>query len=229
MLSDGVREFSCVDSLPMLLPSRLVPYFNSHLSVPPEAATDAFMQYFSLASFRHSGDTNAPSSDVHFQRHLHRMHEFVRPCHGLILDVGCDDAAIGASLFADGGVYLGVDPFSRHSVPFRLIGVGEFLPIRSATIDVVVFNTTLDHIFDWHRAVDEAHRVLKVGGQLVIATLVWTAQADLLSDSVHFHHFRDYEIFGALAGFEVDDVARYDYKGNSHRHGMYVRASKRSR
>jgi hypothetical protein len=71
--------------------------------------------------------------------------------------------------------------------------------------------------------------VLKAGGQLIIATLVWTAQADLLGDAVHFHHFRDYEIFGALSAFAIEDVARYDYKGNTHRHGLYVRALKRSR
>ena len=226
VLSDGVSRFPCRGLLPMLLPSRLVPYFNDHLNVPAAAAGDAFLKYFSLASFRHSGDINAPSADVHFQRHLHRMHAFARHCHGVILDVGCDDATIGASLFPEGSIYVGVDPFSHHPTPFRLIGVGEFLPIRSASIDVVVFNTTLDHIFDWHRAVDEAARVLKAGGKLLIATLVWTARADLLGDAVHFHHFRDYEIFGALTDFVIDEVARYDYKGNGHRHGMYVRATK---
>ena len=224
--SDGVREYPSRGSLPVLLPSRLLPYFDGQLQVPAASATDALLKYFSLASFRHSGDINAPSDDVHFQRHLHRMHEFVRPCHGLIVDVGCDDAAIGASLFAEGSVYLGVDPFSHHPAPFRLIGVAEFLPIRSASVDVVVFNTTLDHIFDWHRGVEEAHRVLKPGGQLVIATLVWTERADLLGDAVHFHHFRDYEIFGGLSGFEIEAVARYAYKSDSHRHGLYVRAMK---
>jgi hypothetical protein len=91
----------------------------------------------------------------------------------------------------------------------------------------VLFNTTLDHILDWHRAVDEALRVLVRGGQMIIASLIWTADADLLGDSVHFHHFRDYEILGALSAMAVERVVRYDYKGDRHRHGMYVRATKR--
>jgi SAM-dependent methyltransferase len=225
-LTDGTHVYALRDGLPVLLPARLQPFFDGHLQVPVEAASDALLKYFALASFRHGGDINAPSADVHFQRHLHRIKAFVAGCHGVILDVGCDDAEIGASLFSEGSRYLGLDPFCVRSSPFRLVGVGEYLPIRSASMDVVVFNTTLDHIFDWHRALEEAHRALKAGGQLIIATLVWTARADLLGDSIHFHHFRDYEIFGALSEFTVEDVARYDYKGDSHRHGLYVRARK---
>lgn len=226
-LTDGTHTFSCLGDLPMLLPSRLARYFDGHLKVPPLASADPLLSYFALASVRHGGEINAPSTNIHFQRHLHRMHTFVRDCRGVILDVGCDDATIGASLFPAGSRYIGLDPFSAHPSPFRLIGVAEFLPIRSGSLDVVVFNTTLDHIFDWHRAIDEAHRVLRAGGQLVIASLVWTADADLLRDVVHFHHFRDYEIIGALSQFAVDDVTRYDYKGDRHRHGMYLRAVKR--
>ena len=226
-LTDGSATFSCRAALPILLPQRLAPFFDDHLHVPVEAATDAFLKYFTLASLRHVGDLNAPSSDAHFQRHLHRMSGFVRDCEGVVLDVGCDDASVGASLFPEGATYLGLDPFCRHLTPFRVIGLGEYLPVRSGSIDVVVFNTTLDHIFDWRRAIDEARRVLRSGGTLVIATLIWTANADLLSDSVHFHHFRDYEILGALADFTVGRVERYDYKGNQHRHGMYLRATRR--
>ena len=226
-LTDGSMKFACRAGLPVLLPQRLAPFFDHHLKVPAHAATDAFLKYFLLSSLRHEGDINAASSNVHFQRHLHRMHAFVQPCEGLVLDVGCDDAALGSSLFSPRSCYLGLDPFCRHLTPFRIIGLGEFLPIRPDCVDVVVFNTTLDHIFDWHRALDEAHRVLRPGGHLVIATLIWTANADLLSDSVHFHHFREYEIVGALSNFSVEAIERYDYKGDQHRHGMYLRATKR--
>ena len=226
-VTDGISTFPFRDGLPILLPARLQRFFDACLQVSAEAATDAFLKYFAMASLRHAGDINAPSSDVHFQRHLHRMHAFVRECSGLVLDVGCDDAALGAALFSERCTYLGLDPFCQRGTPFRLIGLGEFLPVRDECVDVVVFNTSLDHIFDWHRAIDEAHRILRPGGQLVIASLVWTESADLLRDSVHFHHFRDYEIFGALAAFTIEDAARYDYKGNTHRHGLYVRAAKR--
>jgi SAM-dependent methyltransferase len=93
----------------------------------------------------------------------------------------------------------------------------------------VVFNTSLDHIFDWRRAIDEARRVLVPGGCLYISTLIWTDRADLVTDAVHFHHFRDYEIFGVLGDWELVDERRYDYKGASHRHGLYLAARKTER
>ena len=226
-LSDGTHAYPQLGNLPVLLPARLAPHFDGRLRVPPHDVPDPLMQYFHLGTLRHGGEINAASSNVHYQRHLHRLHAFVQRCHGVVVDVGCDDATVGASLFSADSFYIGIDPFSHHPEPFRLVGVAEFLPIRPESVDVVLFNTTLDHILDWHRAIDEAVRVLAPGGQLVIASLVWTSAADLLGDSVHFHHFRDYEILGALSQLAIEDVARYDYKGDRHRHGMYVRATKR--
>jgi ubiquinone/menaquinone biosynthesis C-methylase UbiE len=110
--------------------------------------------------------------------------------------------------------------------PFRVIGFGESLPFGDASFDCVMFNTSLDHILDWRRAIDEARRVLVSGGLLYICTLIWTDRADLVTDAVHFHHFRDYEIFGALKDWEPVDERRYDYKGASHRHGLYFSVRK---
>jgi hypothetical protein len=169
-LMDGTYTYPNFGHLPMLLPARLAPHFDGQLRVPAHAAPDALLNYFHLGSFRHGAEINAPTSNVHYQRHLHRLYDFVRGCHGVVVDVGCDDAAVGASLFSEDSVYIGVDPFCHHSEPFRLVGVAEFLPIRSESIDVVLFNTTLDHILDWHRAVDEALRVLVRGGQMIIAS-----------------------------------------------------------
>jgi ubiquinone/menaquinone biosynthesis C-methylase UbiE len=113
-----------------------------------------------------------------------------------------------------------------RSSPFRLIGFGEFLPFRNGSVDNVVFNTSLDHIMDWRRSIGEARRVLKPGGCLTIATLIWTDKADLLADAVHFHHFRDYEIYGALAlNFTIESERRYVYKNSENRHGMYIQAT----
>jgi ubiquinone/menaquinone biosynthesis C-methylase UbiE len=87
----------------------------------------------------------------------------------------------------------------------------------------------LDHILDYHTAIDEAYRVLKPGGQVVIATYAWLERASLLTDSVHFHHFREFEVFGALERhFKIVDVIRYeDPKHATHRYGLYVMAERR--
>lgn len=226
-LSDGEHLYPQRGEAQLLLPHRLQPYFTERLMVPlADYADDSFMQYFLLASIKQSGEINAPSDDVHYERHLHRLRSLLAGAEGSLLDVGCDDPKIGASLLPPTAQYVGLDPFCSRQTPFRLIGVGEYLPFKDASLDAVLFNTSLDHILDWRRAIEEACRVLAPNGRLYLSTLVWTERADLVTDAVHFHHFREYEIFGALDGLVVEDVRRYDYKGNNHRHGLYLTALK---
>lgn len=229
-LSDGKNRYPLREEIPLLLPASLHEYFSDRLSVPAQANRDSFFQYFYLSSIKQSGEIgeiNASFENEHYQRHLHRMNEMVADCHGTVLDVGCDNPKIGASIFPFSATYVGLDPFCQSLQEFRLIGVAEFLPFLSNSLDNVVFNTSLDHVLDWHRAINEAYRVLVKDGALYISTLVWTQNADLLSDSVHFHHFREYEILQGLEGFKIMKTKRYDYKGNEHRHGLYLKAVKK--
>lgn len=230
LLVDNVgNRYPYRGALPLLIPARLQDYFSDFLSVPLGAADDAFWQYFLLSSIKQSGlagAINAPSDDMHYQRHLFRMREFLQNARGLVLDVGCDDPQVGAGLLPASARFVGLDPFCRRPEPFRVIGFAEYLPFLDQVLDNVVFNTSLDHILDWRRAVHEAVRVLVPGGTLYVSTLVWNQSADLVTDAVHFHHFREYEIFGALSGMEITQERHYDYKGNSHRHGLYLALKK---
>jgi len=97
-------------------------------------------------------------------------------------------------------------------------------------VDAVLFNTSLDHILDYNTAIEEAHRILKPDGSVVIATYVWVERATLLTDNVHFHHFREFIILEALESyFEIEDIRRYeDPKHATHRYALYVRAKRRA-
>lgn len=227
-LTDGTHHYPLRGDVALLLPARLHAHFTDRLTVPPAYGYDAFLQYFLLSSVKQYGETNAASDNVHYQRHLFRMREACKTASGLVLDVGCDDPRIGASLLPPEARYVGLDPFCTREEPFRLIGVGEHLPFADATLDGVMYNTSLDHLLDWRRGLQEAARVLKPSGTLFLATLVWTERADLVHDAVHFHHFREYEIFGGLAemGFVVQQHWHYDYKGDTQRHGLYLTALK---
>jgi SAM-dependent methyltransferase len=227
-LSDGTHHYPLKGEVVMLLPERLHAHFTDRLTVPPDYGYDAFMQYFLLSSLKQYGETNAASTNMHYERHLHRMADFCNDASGLALDIGCDDPRIGASLLPVSARYVGLDPFCTHPSPFRLIGVGEYIPFQDATLDAVLFNTSLDHLLDWRRGIDEAYRILKSGGALYLSTLLWTQRADLLQDTVHFHHFREYEILGGLeeSGLHIERVERYDYKGDAHRYGAYIKARK---
>ena len=226
-VSDGETVYELREGLPLLIPARLQAYFSDRLAVPFDHSRKQFLQYFLLATIKQSGAVNAPASSLPFHRHLHRARAFFAGCGGAVLDVGCDDPALSAALLPQDAQYVGLDPFCARTQPFRIIGVGEFLPFRDGSFDNVLFNTSLDHIMDWHLAVDEALRVLRPGGSLYILSYVWTERAHLLDDTVHFHHFRDYEILGKIkeAGLRVEDEKRYACpKGDDHRHELFVRA-----
>lgn len=224
-LTDGRHRYPVVDGAPVLYPASITEAFLGD-GLPLTYYDDPKLQYFLLSQIKQRGEINAAASNVHYQRHLFRMDQFLKACRGIVLDVGCDDVNISAALFHQDCKYIGLDPFSNSKSNFRVIGVGEFLPFRDESVDSVIFNTSLDHILDYQLALDEARRVLKPNGNLYIATLVWTANTSLLNDLVHFHHFRDYEIMGGIKGMHIETAERYHYKEDEFRHGLYIHAKK---
>lgn len=225
-LTDGEHKYPIVDGAPVLYPACIAEAFLAK-GLELKYYEDAKLQYFLLSQIKQRGEINAASTNVHYQRHLFRMKDFLKSCSGTVLDVGCDDVGISAALFSDECRYIGLDPFSSAKLNFRVVGVGEFLPVRDESVDNVVFNTSLDHILDYHQAIEEARRVLKPGGNIYLSTLIWTKNASLLNDAVHFHHFREYEILGALNGMHIEQAKYYQYKDDDHRHGLYIAASKK--
>jgi len=224
-LTDGLREYATVSGCPLLNLSEIT-------EACQDAATSillpsALKQYVLLSQIKQSGEINAPLDSVPTRKHQYRFKEFCKRLSGLVLDVGSDRPSHSSQLLPSACEYLGLDPYAGQG-EFRIIGLGEILPIRDGSIDAVLFNTSLDHILDYHTAIEEAHRILKPGGCIVIATYAWLERATLLTDDVHFHHFREFEIMGSLERyFQIEDVRRYeDPKHATHRYGLYVRAER---
>lgn len=224
-LTDGINDFEIKFGCPILYPNRILENWNKSGELPIKIYDDPLTQYVLLSQIKQQGEINAPVNSSAALRHQYRFAKFCEILSGIILDIGCDDPSYSVKLFSSRCSYLGVDPYASEGV-FRLISLGEFLPIQDSSVDAVVFNTSLDHILDYHSAIEEARRVLKPNGRIVIATYAWIKKASLLSDSVHFHHFREFEILGALEGFfNIEKICRYeDPKKESHRYGLYVLA-----
>lgn len=184
-------------------------------------------QYLLLADIKmRGGPQNSDYQDIWFQRHVHRARKLLSDIHGLVLDIGCDRPSISRKLFPSTATFLGIEPSLGANREFSLCGMAEHLPLLNETCDAVSFMTSLDHILDYNLAVDEARRVLKPGGRFYLASLVWTDRASLIGDTVHFHHFRDFELQGALRGLEIESVERYNWKNDPHRYGIYLSAHK---
>lgn len=213
---------------PLLLPDFVCARLDGdRLRIDLADAGDPALQYIYLNMVKNSGgDHNTPLSDPWYRRHLHRSRELVRNAEGLVLDVGCDNPALSRLLFPSAVRYFGIDPGLGSRPEPCLVGMAEFLPVASGTLDGVAFLTSLDHVFDYHTALDEAFRVLRPGGKLFLASLVWTHRAELIRDNIHFHHFRQHEIEGALSAFRIEQLTRYNWKGDEHRFGVYLVATK---
>lgn len=226
-LTDGTSSYATTYGCPVLYPKEISDAWQNG-ALPFVTPVTALQQYVLLSQIKQVGEINAPLDSVPARKHQYRFKDFCKQLSGLVLDVGSDKPSHSMQLLSDSCEYLGLDPYAGHG-EFRVIGLGEILPIRDSSLDAVLFNTSLDHILDYHTAIEEACRVLKPGGRVVIATYAWLERASLLTDSVHFHHFREFEIFGALEKqFEIEDVRRYeDPKHATHRYGLYVMGAKK--
>ena len=224
--SDGEIDYEFSDGSPVLYPRDVYENMtNGELSL--DYYEDSLLQYILMSQIKQRGDINAPLESTASKRHKNRFANFVQDIQGLTLDIGSDKPSISCKLLPESCDYLGLDPYAG-SGEYRVIGLGEILPFSDSKFDAVLFNTSLDHILDYHTSIDEAYRVLKPGGSIIIASYAWLFSATLLKDNVHFHHFREFEIIGALEkNFTIKNIKRYeDPKESSHRYALYVSAIK---
>jgi len=99
---------------------------------------------------------------------------------GVIVDVGCGDGTATAEAVRvnPGHRVLALDwspqslaRASRHVLTLARATVeSPGLPIRSAAADVVIMSELIEHLVDTDTALDEAWRVLKPGGTLLLST-----------------------------------------------------------
>lgn len=93
-----------------------------------------------------------------------------------VLDIGCGDGSDLKKISEKGAIIYGVEPseeFVKHAKqlnPSAIIkeGVGENIPFSDALFDVVVSKWALQTCTNLNKALDEAARVLKPDGTLVL-------------------------------------------------------------
>lgn len=106
-----------------------------------------------------------------------------------VLDVGCGSGALGASLKADGAVYVaGVElhgpsaELARDQVDLLVEGsiVDAELPFEAESFDYLVFADVLEHLPDPDAALQRCLPLLKRGGQVIISVPNWRFYSVLL-------------------------------------------------
>ena len=91
---------------------------------------------------------------------------------GRVLDVGCGILPLPGylSMVAQrGDELLGLDPMDSDAFQgFRIVGCSEYIPLPDASLDTVIFGTSLDHVCDIDATMRETRRVLRKGGRVII-------------------------------------------------------------
>ena len=109
-----------------------------------------------------------------------------------VLDLGCGGGFMSEAIALRGAKVTGVDPApgavavaNRHAAQSSLsicylVGTGEHLPIRDASMDHVVCVDVLEHVADLDRVIAEIRRVLRPGGAFLFDTINRTLLARLV-------------------------------------------------
>jgi ubiquinone/menaquinone biosynthesis C-methylase UbiE len=102
-----------------------------------------------------------------------------QPGPARVLDVGCGDG-FATSVAAQRNPehrFAGLDWSARtlaqareRGVTVLRAGLDTRLPIRSASLDVVIMSEVIEHLVDTDSAIEEVHRVLKPGGTMLLST-----------------------------------------------------------
>ena len=98
---------------------------------------------------------------------------------GRALDIGCGEGRFCRMMHARGLATVGAEPTAdllaaakaRDPQGEYIKASAEVLPFRDQSFDVAVFYLTLIDILDFRAAIAEAVRVLRPGGQLLVANL----------------------------------------------------------
>lgn len=113
------------------------------------------------------------SCAVEGRKDVQEFAEFIRQCSStspeVVLDLGCGPLPRPEYLpTTSDATLIGLDPFESEWSGSFILGSGEFLPLKDATVDMVVAATSLDHTLDLKQALRELARVTRKGGSLVI-------------------------------------------------------------
>jgi SAM-dependent methyltransferase len=101
------------------------------------------------------------------------------PAAARILDVGCGDGfATSVVARRNGGHhFVGLDwsapslaQAAGRGLAVLRAGLDAPLPVRSGSVDVVIMSEVIEHLVDTDSAVEEAYRVLRPGGSLLLST-----------------------------------------------------------
>lgn len=148
--------------------------FEQQLEKIRSVGYGAYEEWFKLLEPNLISYTDNPEAGISIEENAgaRLFRDFIAPyAFGTVLDVGCGIASLPAYLADfDKELIAGSDPLSPElSRDFNFYhGLAEMLPWQDNSFDNVIIGTSMDHFLDPYKALDEAKRVLKPNGFLLL-------------------------------------------------------------
>ena len=137
-----------------------------------------------------------------------------------VLDVGCGDGVVSEPIWKMGNNVVCVELpkiaalAHRCQVPLMLAGDAENLTFASNSLDVVLASEVVEHLWNPHNFFDEAYRVLRANGHLIIST---PEGIEGLRYDSHKHYFTVESLKQMLGTkFTVCEIKRLKPRGAPH-------------
>lgn len=110
-----------------------------------------------------------------------------------VLDVGCGNGFIAHHLSAMlGARVVGIDVMQSTEAPIDFHHFnGERIPLADRSVDAVLLCYVLHHAQDVRRVLNEARRVLRDGGQVIIYEDIPKTSWDRIVCAIHDRHWRE--------------------------------------
>ncbi len=173
---------------------------------------------------------------VFFSRNFSITSDFFNDKH--VLEVGCSPLAAIHSI-SNARFKLGVEPLASEWADFyekdtdHVQGIGEYLPVKSESIDIVLCINVLDHVHSPSSALNAIQTCLNKEGTL----LLWVQTFSTLNiikkllgilDKPHPHHFGHDEVYSLLKDLNFKIISQQRNGADIHsaisliREGMFI-------
>jgi SAM-dependent methyltransferase len=101
----------------------------------------------------------------------------VNGANGIVLDLGCGDGTNVRRYSPSGAAVYGIEMSGASAIQARARGIhviqadlNESFPWKPQSFDAVSSNQVIEHLYDTDKFLEEAHRVLRPGGLLIVST-----------------------------------------------------------
>lgn len=124
--------------------------------------------------------------------------------HGKILDIGCGNKPY-KSYFNDYESYIGCDIIQSSRNEVDIISEATNIPLSDSYFDTIFTTQTIEHVFEHRKMVEEAYRLLKKNGYIIISGPMYWPHHE---EPYDFYRFTKHGLRAILeaAGFEVIEI-----------------------